>query len=298
MPAEHPELSAVADSIALNGPGAGVRDLAEHALEFYNLRYSDYPPKVLASEVARCRSLLMAHDSRDIRRVLGWLSALLGNLAHHTGDTAGALIHLGTAARLGEQAGDIHLSGWALGAQSMVTMGQDRAIEALELADQAAAYADTPLRRAQITAWCRLRPFAALGDRDRLAQAVTSARRHMDTAIEESGRFGFDRAEFELHLAEAVLGSDPAGAARHAENSAALKRVGSPGWAAATAVLARSHAASRDGESATGLGWHLLEAVPTERIRETTRIRLRFLVSDLEGYPEAAALREAVEARG
>lgn len=182
--------------------GGGV---AERALDFYEVRYSDFPPHVLAGEVARCRSLLMHQPDTDTRRVLGWFSALLGNLAHHTSDPTGALIHLGTAARIGAQVGDTRLSGWALGAQSMVTMSQDRPAEALELADHAAQYATTPLRRAQVTAWCRLRPLAALGDTSGVAEGVRQARWDMDRSEDVPGRFGFDMAEFQLHVAEASL---------------------------------------------------------------------------------------------
>ncbi|GLU49036.1 hypothetical protein [Nocardiopsis ansamitocini] len=301
MPGHHPELTAVADSIALNGPGVGVLDLAQHALDFYTIRYSDYPPRVLASEVARCRSLLIDHStvSTDMRRVVGWLSALLGNLAHHTGDAPGAFVHLGAASRAGVRVGEPRLTGWALGAQSMAAMAQDRPAEALELAEQAAEYADTPLRRAQTTAWCRLRPLAALGDWGRLDESVAASQLHMDAADrEEGGRFGFDRAEFHLHLGEALLGRDPAAAGRHAETSAGLKRAGSPGWAAATAVLARAHAAARDSRSATVLGVGVLESVPSGALRATTRGRLRQLATDLHGQPGAEDLRAALRDEG
>ncbi|WP_460998987.1 hypothetical protein [Streptomonospora sediminis] len=298
MPAEHPELSAVADSIALHGPGSGTGDLAERALGYYDHHYSDYPPAVLASEVARCRGLLITYQDPDTRRVLGWLSAMLGNLAHHSADAPGALIHLGTAARIGAQVGEPHLAGWALGAQSMVAMSQHRYAEALELADQAAPYADTALRRAQVAAWCRLRPLAAVGDADSVGRAVVSALRHMDQSEEQPGRFGFDRAEFELHVAEALVAGNPAGAARHAEASAGLKRTGSPGWAAATSVLARAHAARHGVDDACALAEDVLDSVPPERLRETTRARLRMLVSDLSGQetPGVRGLEERVRA--
>lgn len=299
MPSEYPELTAVADSIALNGSGAGSGELAEHALDFYNLRYGDYPPAVLAAEVARCRSLLMNGKLRDTgtRRVSGWLSALLGNLAHHTGDASAALIHLGAASRVGIDVGDTWLAGWALGAQSMVTLSQGRPTEALELADQALTYADTSLRRAQIAAWCRLRPLAVLGNREEVARTATSARRHMDTAEDAPGRFGFDRAEFELHLAEALLAGDSVQATDHARTSVGLKRVGSPGWAAATAVLARAHAVSGAYDGAVEAGLHVLEVVPAERMRSTTQDRLRRLVADVEGCSRATELRDAVRGR-
>lgn len=293
MPPEYPELTAVADSIALHGADTG-EDLAARALAFYEQRYSDFPPRVLAAEVARCRSLLMNDTGSDVRRTLGWMSALLGNLAHHTNDSAGALIHLGTAARVGEQVGDPFLSGWALGAQSMVTMARHRPAEALALADHAAQYATTPLRSAQITAWCRLRPLADLGDTDSLTEHIAQARRDMDRAEEALGRFGFDRAEFELHLAEALLRHDPNLAAEHAQTSTALKRSGSPGWAAAVTVHARAQAGERRGQDAVALAEGVLDTVPAVSLRETTRERLRSLVVDLGTYPGGRALAQRV----
>lgn len=296
MPPEYPELTAVADSIRLHGTEAG--DLAERALEFYTRRYSDFPPRVVATEVARCRSLLMDHTGSGTHRVMGWMSALLGNLAHHTADPAGAFIHLGTAARVGEQVGDPHLTSWALGAQSMVTMASHRPMEALELAEQAAHHASTPLRAAQITAWCRLRPLSTIGDVEALTSHVTRGRRDMDRSEDEPGRFGFDRAEFELHLAEAFLRHDPALAAQHAQTSASLKRSGSPGWAAAITVHARAQASQRQAEDAVALGESVLDMVPSKSLRATTHRRLRSLVDDLGGHPSGEPLAERVSLLG
>ncbi|CAL9420593.1 helix-turn-helix domain-containing protein [Nocardiopsis dassonvillei] len=293
MPPEYPELTAIADSIALHGQDS-TGDLAQHALHFYEQRYSDFPPRVLAAEVSRCRALLMGSTDTDIQRVLGWMSALLGNLAHHTQDPTGALIHLGTAARVGEHVGDTALTTWALGAQSMVVMAQHRSTQALELAEQAAQVASTPLRSAQINAWCRLRPLAALGRTDELLAHIAQAQREMDRAEDVPGRFGFDRAEFELHLAEALLALNPTRAVEHAQTSAALKRSGSPGWAAAVTVHARALAAQHHGHDAASLGESVLDAVPTGSLRATTRQRLRSLVADLDSVPAGLALAERV----
>jgi hypothetical protein len=114
---------------------------------------------------------------------------------------------------------------------------------------------------------------------------------------EEGGRFGFDRAEFHLHLAEACLSRNADEAARHAEASAGLKRVGSPGWAAATTAHARAYAASRDGESAAALGMSVLEAVPTGSMRANNVTRLQRLVADLGGHSGGGVLADAVRAR-
>ncbi len=293
MPPEYPELTAIADSIALHGQDS-TGDLAQHALHFYEQRYSDFPPRVLAAEVSRCRALLMGSTDTDIQRVLGWMSALLGNLAHHTQDPTGALIHLGAAARMGEHVGDTALTTWALGAQSMVVMAQHRPTQALELAEQAAQVASTPLRSAQINAWCRLRPLAVLGRTDELLAHIAQAQREMDRAEDVPGRFGFDRAEFELHLAEALLALNPTRAVEHAQTSAALKRSGSPGWAAAVTVHARALAAQHHGHDAASLGESVLDAVPTGSLRATTRQRLRSLVADLDSVPAGLALAERV----
>ncbi|TDQ45383.1 hypothetical protein EV190_1325 [Actinorugispora endophytica] len=272
-----------------------------HALDFYAQRYSHYPPRALAAEVSRCRSLLIGHGdtNTEARHIIGWLSALLGNLAHHTDDSAGALIHLSTAARIGTEIGHAHLTGWSLGAQSMVAHARHRPTQALDLADQAAQHAHTPLHRAQITAWCRLRPLAALGRTEELATATTQARHHMDAAQERPGRFGFDQAEFHLHLAEAHLSAgNPAAAAAHAQTSLAHKRAGSPGWAAATVVHARAHAAQRQGQDAVAVASSALEAIPAGQLRATTRGRLTALVRDLEGYHPAQGLRAMVHEHG
>ncbi|RNL83983.1 hypothetical protein [Halostreptopolyspora alba] len=119
----------------------------------------------------------------------------------------------------------------------------------------------------------------------------------MDAAEEAPGRFGFDHAEFELHLAEAQVGTDPVRAARHAESSAGLKRVGSPGWAAATGVLARSHAARHGSDDACALASEVMDAVPPERMRSTTRSRLGDLVSELRAQRSPGARVKALGER-
>ncbi|MGH8895531.1 MAG: hypothetical protein ACRDZ4_00580 [Egibacteraceae bacterium] len=143
-------LAAVRESIQLGleieGPAGGplTREQLEHAVQYYALTYSTFPPGLLASEVHGCRALvtgMLRHTQpaitrTDLRRLAGWLSALLGNLAFHLSDYPAAWIHLGTAARLGSGAGDARLVCWSLGAQSMVARYQHRYAEALDLAHQ------------------------------------------------------------------------------------------------------------------------------------------------------------------
>ncbi len=215
-------LTAVADSVQLQreieGPGGGpaTREQVQRAVDYYAIQYARYTPAILAAEIHRCRTMvvdMLARDQREndrteLRRLAGWLSAQLGDLAFTLSDYAGAHIHLGTGARLGAMVGDQRLAGWSLGARSMVAFFGDRPADALDLARHAGEYVDTAVQRAQITAWCERRALAALGRGDDARCAATAAQRDMDTAgRDEPGRFGFDRAELHQHLAEATYGS-------------------------------------------------------------------------------------------
>ncbi|MBA0125794.1 hypothetical protein H0B56_09600 [Haloechinothrix sp. YIM 98757] len=285
-------LSAVADSVQLHreaeGPAGGpaTRQHLHQAVDYYTDHYGRYAPNVLAGEIHRARQIVVdmltqsqrGHDRTELRRLAGWLSALLGNLAFHCSDYPGAHIHLGTASRLSTSVGEHRLTGWSLGAQSILACFGQRPDHALDIAGQAHEYATTALHRAQITAWCELRALAALGRRSDAAQAATRAQHEMDAAEDEPGRFGFDRAEFHQHLAESALRlGDTSSAAGHAETAISLKTTGSGGWAAATAILARTHAADRNPADATALASSVLDTVPADRLRETTRQRLSAL---------------------
>ena len=290
-------LTAVADSVQLQreieGPGGGpaTREHIQRAVDYYALNYDRYTPSTLATEIHRCRTMVvdmlarnqLERDRTELRRMAGWLSALLGDLAFTLSDYAGAHIHLSTGARLAIAVGEKRLAGWSLGAQSMVAFFGDHPVEALDLARHAGEYADSALRRAQITAWCELRALANLGYRDDARRAASLAQRHMDTAgRDEPGRFGFDRAELNQHLAEAFLRLGDTSTARvHADRSLGLKRPGSGGWAAATVILARAHAAERNTADSVALANSVLDTVPPASLRETTRRRLRALDADL-----------------
>ncbi|MFD7621510.1 hypothetical protein [Streptomyces sp. NPDC059802] len=68
----------------------GTAELAGAAVGQYALNYSKHPPQVLFNEVREVRQLLAPvvqaepGASVDIQRQVGWLSALLGNLAFWT----------------------------------------------------------------------------------------------------------------------------------------------------------------------------------------------------------------------
>lgn len=301
-------LAALRESVELareaEGPAGGPLTVQQlnAAVAYYARQYSTHPPRVLATEVHRTRAIaadLLRQTQTDttradLRRTAGWLSALVGNLAHQLADPAAAMVHLGTAGRLGAATGDRFLTCWSLGAQAMVANAEHQHAAALDLAREAADYADTPLRRAQIHAWAELRALAGLGPQHRADAAAAMARAQDEmaaAAAEEPGRFGFDVAELRLHLAEASLqlGDHPT-ARRHADESIHHIPHGRPGWAAATLVLARSEAARGHDDDAKALADEVLDTTPPDRLRETSRVRLRDLVRDLG--PRASELAD------
>lgn len=187
-------LAAVRESIQLaldvEGPagGPGTREHIEHAIDYYALNYARFSPGTLAVEVHRCRALVTAmleHPQpdarrRELRRHAGWLSALIGNLSFHLADHIPALIHLGTAARLATDVGEPKLTSWSLGAQSMVAHAQGRHVEALDLAQQGAAHATSPLQKAQLLSWAQLPALAQVGTPTDVDRTATAAQREFD----------------------------------------------------------------------------------------------------------------------
>jgi tetratricopeptide (TPR) repeat protein len=284
-------LAAVMESIHLarevEGAGGGpfTHYQLDQAVQYYSLNYAAFPPSLLGAEVHRCRTVVTAllgytqptTARTELRRLAGWLSALLGNLSFHCGDYTAADIHLGIAAKLGAGIGHRRLTGWALGAHSMLARYQHHPAVALNLAHQAVEQADTSLRRAQAIAWAEIPALAHLGRREEARDAANAAQRAMDAAPDsnEPGRFGFDTAELALHLAEAelVLGDAPA-AAFHAQNSLEHTTAGRPSWAAATLTLASSEIQRRRPDQGAELALHVLETIPVGMLRATTRQRL------------------------
>jgi hypothetical protein len=72
-----------------------VDELAEAAADHYHLNYSKHPVPVLFREVRAARTLLArllspGTEGTELHRQVGRLSGLLGNLAFHLDDPAGA----------------------------------------------------------------------------------------------------------------------------------------------------------------------------------------------------------------
>jgi hypothetical protein len=293
-------LAAVRESVQLaleaEGPSGGPLAVEQlnAAWQYFAVSYSAFPPGLLAIEVHRTRALVTAMLRVDqseaargeLRRIGGWLSALAGNLAFHLGDYPAAQIHLSTAARLGATVGDDQLTCWALGAQAMTARAQLRDAQALDLARQAFEFADTPLRRAQILSWAELPALARLGRQHRSDVARVTAAAQDEFAADPDGgapgRFGFDRAELHLHIAEASLVlADHAQARAHALNSQSATSSGRPSWVAATLTLARAEAMRGELTDAAALGNAVLDGIPADSLRQTSRIRLRALDQDV-----------------
>jgi hypothetical protein len=288
---------------------AVVVELAGAAAEHYALGYSKHPPHVLFAEVHGARHLLtralagagVAEPvAAELRRTVGRLSALLGNLAFHLDDPAGARVHLGTAATYGARTGDARLAAWAWGAQAMVARSHGEHTTALAHADRALALAPAGLARAQALAWARLPSLAALGRHRDADTTLADAAGELaaDPAGQAPGRFGYDDAEHALHEADAhrALGrTDRATAC--ADRSLAATLPGSPAWAAASLVLAQAEATTAPGDAAQR-ALEVLTRVPAARLRSTSRARLTALTAALNGADASgvADLRDRVHA--
>lgn len=273
----------------------GTAELVEAAVEHYALNYSKHPPQILFNEVRQVRQLLTpllqaapgASYGVDIQRQVGWLSALLGNLAFHLDDLTGARTHLSAAAAWGERTGDVRLAAWAWGAHSMVARTTGQYDTALTYAERGARLAPTGLVRAQLHAWALLPALARQQRSDDADQALRTALAELeaDPSGTAPGRFGFDEPELALHQAEAhlALGRHQQARAR-AEASAASCPDGTGGWTAATLVLAQAEAADCP-QDAVQRALHVLDHVPTARLRSTARTRLHDLATALPAGP-------------
>lgn len=286
-----------------------VVDAADSAIEFYAHGYSKHPPATLFDEVHQVRGLLAraitpgetaADVEVDMRRGVGWLSALLGNLAHHLDDHTGARVHLATAYVLGERCHDNRLAAWACGAQAMVARASGDLTKALDHAERGLAIVPRGLPSAQLHAWAELPTLAALNRADDADRAIAEATCALesDQAGYAPGRFGYDEAEHRLHQAEAhrVLGRTEQ-AVSAARISLDECTTGTPGWAAASLSLAQAEAPEHPSDAAQrALG--VLHRIPAVQLRSTARARLTQLDGVLTSVTAAGVdeLRERVRA--
>lgn len=302
-------LPAIRESVqwaALDSPGGSpaLVTLAEAAVEHYALNYSKHPPAVLMDEVRGTRNLLSTavaaadrETAQGLRRQVGWLSALLGNLAHHLDDRAGARTHLTLACAFGESTRTPSLTAWSSGALAMVATARQDWDHAREHAAYGLHHAPEGLRRAQLLGWALLPTLAALQRISEVDDVVSESDAIMESATELPGRFGYDRAEHRLHVAEAHLTLARFGeAAEVARESIAAAPVETPGWAAATLVLALAEAHDAP-EQAAARALGVLEVIPPSRLRATARDRLKRLGSLLARSTAASATELAERLR-
>ncbi|WP_435059073.1 Twin-arginine translocation pathway signal [Streptomyces sp. bgisy060] len=279
-------LPAIRESVqwaVLDAPegSASLVALAEAAVEHYALNYSKHPPATLHDEVRATRNLLSTvvaaadrETARGLRRQVGWLSALLGNLAYHLDDRAGARAHLTLAGAIGESTGEAALTAWSSGALAMVATARQDWDHARGHAEHGLQHAPAGLRRAQLLGWALLPTLAALGHASRADDVVSESDEIMQSATELPGRFGYDRAEHRLHVAEAHLTLERHDrAAEVARTSIAAAPEHTPGWVAATLVLALAEAHDAP-EDAAGRALGILALIPPARLRATARTRL------------------------
>ncbi|GAA1018911.1 hypothetical protein Aple_025400 [Acrocarpospora pleiomorpha] len=278
--------------------------LAEAAVEHYALNYSKHPPAVLLEEVQGTRSLLSTvvtaadrETAQGIRRQVGWLSALLGNLAYHLDDRTGARAHLTLASALGESTQEKPLIAWASGALAMVAIAREDWEHARRHAEYGLQHAPQGLRRGQLLGWALLPTFAALKRAPEADNVISESDEIMRSAVELPGRFGYDRAEHRLHVAEAHLTLERFDrAAEVARESIAAAPAKTPAWAAATLVLALAEA--RDApDQAAGRALGVLDLIPPARLRATARDRLARLGRLLDGSTVASATELAERLR-
>ncbi|MGW1362997.1 Twin-arginine translocation pathway signal [Streptomyces chartreusis] len=299
-------LPAIRESVqwaVLDAPGGSpaLVALAEAAVEHYALNYSKHPPAVLLEEVRGTRNLLSTataaadrETARGLRRQVGWLSALLGNLAYHLDDRAGARTHLTLAGALGESTQAPALTAWASGALAMVATARRDWDHARQHAQYGLEHAPEGLRRAQLLGWALLPTLAALQRASEADDVVSESDEIMRSATELPGRFGYDRAEHRLHVAEAHLTLERFDrAADVARESIAAAPAETPGWVAATLVLALAEARDTP-EEAAARALDILDLIPPPRLRATARSRLARLerLLDHSGTNAAAELAE------
>ncbi|UFQ99794.1 Twin-arginine translocation pathway signal [Streptomyces sp. Go40/10] len=279
-------LPAIRESVQLavqEAPGGSpaLVALAEAAVEHYALNYSKHPPAVLLTEVRETRILLSTATAaanpeiaQGLRRQVGWLSALLGNLAYHLDDRAGARTHLTLAGALGESTQEGALTAWASGALAMVATARHDWEHARRHAEYGLQHAPEGLRRAQLLGWALLPTLAATQRGPEADDVISESDEIMCSAVELPGRFGYDRAEHRLHVAEAHLALeryDRAGDVARASVDAAPPDT--PAWAAATLVLALAEAHDAPDQAATR-ALDVLDRIPPSRLRATARSRL------------------------
>jgi transcriptional regulator with XRE-family HTH domain len=301
-------LGAVLESVRLTlrveGPAGGPvsHEQLELAVEQYARAYWSTPAGVLFGQVRQCRQLVEGMlDQRQptgsrqhLHLVAGWLSALLGNLSFHLSDYSAARMHLGTAGRLGQEAGHNGMVAWVRGAQSMVELYDNRPEEALRLAREGQALAPNPLVRAQLASWGEARALARMGERRGVLEAIARGSRAIESSDDDHSRggvFSFSVGEFEQYCGTACLWLDlPEEAKRHAGHAFQLRET------VAAKALARLDIATAESQlgrpaEASEIGAEVLQ-MPAEYLIDPIVRRATELVASLRQHGSLAEVRD------
>jgi transcriptional regulator with XRE-family HTH domain len=301
-------LGAVLESVRLTvrveGPAGGPvsHEQLELAVVQYARAYWSTPAEVLFGEVRECRRVVdgmldqrqTATSRQHLHLVAGWLSALLGNLSFRLSDYSSARMHLGTAGRLGQEAGHNGLVAWVRGAQSLVELDDNRPEEALRLARAGQALAPNPLVRAQLASWGEARAMERIGQRSGVLDANVRGSRAIEPSDHDhspGGEFSFSVGEFEQCCGTARLWLDlPEEARRRADQADRLRDTVA---AKALARLDVASAESRPGRPAEASepGAEVLQ-LPSENLIDPIVRRATELAASLRQHGSIAEVRD------
>ncbi|MGH8886670.1 MAG: tetratricopeptide repeat protein [Egibacteraceae bacterium] len=144
---------------------------------------------------------------RELHRIVGQLSMLLGGLSHDLGDYPGARAHLLTALQLAREVGDHSLLAWVRVQQSTVALWAGDFRAALDYAQNGQRYA-TGAMRARLAARCEARAFARMRDLGHVFEALRRGLRAMPSQPgigEPDGWWVFMPADLELYAGISLL---------------------------------------------------------------------------------------------
>ncbi|MGH8901670.1 MAG: tetratricopeptide repeat protein [Egibacteraceae bacterium] len=147
-------------------------------------------------------------ERRQLYRIAGQLSALLGGTLFELGDYPNAHAHLLTALQLARQVGDHALIASTRVKQSTVALWAGDFRAALDYAQDGQRYA-TGVERARLAARCEARAYARMSQRSHMVDALQCANRAMPsqpvTADPDAAWSLFSPAALELYTAISLL---------------------------------------------------------------------------------------------
>ncbi len=166
---------------------------------------------------------------RQLHRIIGQLSVLLGHLAWDLGDYPTARTHLLTALQSVQEVEDFALIARIRMVQSHVELWAGDYRAALDFAQDGQRYA-TGVERARLAARCEARAYARKKDRAGVIDALQRAQRAMSSVSDDScPLWAYTPADLELHMGMSFLWlGDSDHAEPHARQAITLYRAAPP----------------------------------------------------------------------